>query len=98
MIGTILAYVYAAVMAISTCGVMFSDKKMPVWLFILNLVASLLIAFQSQGLIWLIIGLSLVLVAAVLNGEYVFGKVHPSHFLVRLIISLIIVLMVYKKI
>ncbi|BDR56012.1 hypothetical protein [Xylocopilactobacillus apis] len=98
MIGSIIAYIYAALFAFAASYTMFTTKKMPIWLYILNILAAVLIVLNFMSIIWLILGLGLALYVGVLNGKITLGKVHPSHFLVKIVISTIIVLMVYRKI
>jgi hypothetical protein len=98
MISKILAYGYAALFGFSSCYSMFSEKNMPIWLFLLNITSVVLIALNPLGIIWLILGLILALVSAVLNGKIILGAINPIHFLIRLILSVVIVLLEVKKI
>lgn len=98
MISSILTYLYAVMVVFAACYQMFGQKeKMPIWLFLLNLGSGVCLALKPLNNFWLYGGLLFVLAVAVLNGHEIFGKIRPSHFLFRLIFSLVLALLAFKN-
>lgn len=83
----ILLIVYAVLMVWATIE---AWSSVPGWLGGLTLVSAVLL-LAGIWVTWLVpIGLALLLGAAVTNGRVLYGKIHFSHLVIRLILSLII--------
>lgn len=86
----ILLIAYAVLMAWATIE---AWPSVPVWLGALTLVSALLL-IAGIWVTWLVpVGLVLLLGTAITNGRVLYGKIHLSHLVVRLILSVIILVL-----
>ncbi|OEY83350.1 hypothetical protein NT95_04240 [Oenococcus kitaharae] len=90
IITEVLIYLYAALMIIATFS---ARSKMPIWLFGANLISGILLACFQLNPIFLRIGLLALITVAILNGSLMNKKIHLSHLLLRLLISLLLYLL-----
>ena len=101
-VGAVLAIIYGALTSFAGFGQIKQDKIQPwaAWGMVLFgglvLAAGVMAVAASGASLWvLVIGLLGIHILAIYNGLNMFGKITPSHHLVRLVISSILIALNY---
>lgn len=86
---SIISMLYGLLMALATIKVIvFSEHPL---LFTINLVGSLFMLLYLIDYRLLYVGVSILLVASILNGAIILNKLTPTHIIVRLLFSLVLI-------
>lgn len=98
IITEVIVYLYAVLFLGSNCYSYFkvNKGKTPAWLLVLNLLAGVLMLLQQVNVYSLVAGLVLMLLAGVLNGKLVLGKINWSHFLIKLLLVVLVIWLEFK--
>lgn len=86
---TVLSMLYGILMALATIKIM-SFSEHPI-IFIINLVGALCLILYVKDYRLLYVGVAILFIAALLNGMIVLNRLTPSHIVVRLIVSLVLI-------
>lgn len=86
---TVLSMLYGILMALATIKIM-SFSEHPI-IFIINLIGALCLILYVKDYRLLYVGVAILFIAALLNGMIVLNRLTPSHIVVRLIVSLVLI-------
>lgn len=87
-IGTILTILYGAFLIVSVRRI---DNQIDNWLMVLNLIAGALMILTILRPMLGILGLLLEIPVALLNGRLIFNNINWSNFVVRCVVSAILI-------
>lgn len=86
---SIISMLYGLLMALATIKVIvFSEHPI---IFIINLVGALCLLLYIKDYRLLYVGVIILFIAAILNGMIILNRLTPSHIVIRLIVSLVLI-------
>lgn len=94
MISSGLIIVYALIMGILPIFSLHT-ASFPWWLIGINLLGAISLLFAFYKPLFCYLGLFILLLAALLNGFFLYGSPHLGHFAIRMIFSLVL-LVIYQ--
>ncbi|WP_462259421.1 hypothetical protein [Vagococcus teuberi] len=86
---SVISMLYGILMALATIKIM-SFSEHPI-IFIINLVGALCLLLYVKDYRLLYVGVVILFIAALLNGMIVLNRLTPSHIVVRLVVSFVLI-------